>query len=373
MRTYFLFCCLFFFDSSFSQGKEYKYFNPAADTTSILEGLAWPGQVKDFYDRLPARVENFFRKPLWNLSKNSAGLQLRFVTDAQEIIIKYTVSGNLQMPHMPATGVSGIDLYAKDEKGNWLWAAGRYSFKDTITYRFSNLTAAKREYRLYLPLYNSVKWLQIAVWKENSFAFLPAPTEKPIVVYGTSIAQGACASRPGLAWTNILSRRITQPVINLGFSGNGNLDSVVIDLITEVDAKIYVLDCLPNMTGPYFPTEELRRRLVNAVKQLQLKRPFTPILVAEHGGYTDGEINADRYKEYQEANRVLNEVLDSLKKQGFKNIYVLKKEQINLDIESMVDGTHPNDIGMMLYADAYEKKLKEIFKVHRNLHPNAEH
>jgi len=33
-----------------------------------------------------------------------------------------------------------------------------------------------------------------------------------------------------------------------------------------------------------------------------------------------------------------------------------------LNIESTVDGIHPNDIGMMEYAEAYFRKLKEIRK-----------
>lgn len=49
-------------------------------------------------------------------------------------------------------------------------------------------------------------------------------TDHPIVLYGTSIAQGACASRPGMAWGNIVSRSLEIPLINLGFSGNGKLE-----------------------------------------------------------------------------------------------------------------------------------------------------
>ncbi|HWI90763.1 MAG TPA: SGNH/GDSL hydrolase family protein [Flavisolibacter sp.] len=346
----------------FSQSKEYQYYNPANDPSIVMEGQAWPDEVKDFYDRLPARAEKNVRKPVWDLSKNSAGLQLRFVTDASEIIVKYTVAGNLQMPHMPATGVSGVDLYSKDEKNNWLWAAGKFSFGDTIVYRFNNLSPVKREYVLYLPLYNTVKWMQIDVPKENAFSPKPARKEKPIVIYGTSIAQGACASRPGLAWTNILDRRLNMSVINLGFSGNGRLEPALIDPLTEIDARVYVLDCLPNLTSGYISTDELKKRIVHAVIQLRSKRPFTPILFTEHDGYSDAGINPVRYKEYATVNKALDEVIDSLKAKAYHNIYLLKREAINQDIETMVDGTHPNDIGMMRYADAYEKKLKEILK-----------
>ena len=102
------------FHFCFSQNKiEYKTWNPANDTLLVLEGQAWPHEVKNFYDRLPARAEQSVREAVWNLSKNSAGLQMRFQTNASEIIIKYQVTGSLQMPHMPATGVSGVDLYSK--------------------------------------------------------------------------------------------------------------------------------------------------------------------------------------------------------------------------------------------------------------------
>lgn len=355
---------ILFFTNVLSQSTGYTVYDPAQDPAFVVEGKAWPLEVKDFYDRLPARGEKTVRKPVWDLSRNSAGLQLRFVSNAPEIIIKYSVAGGLQMPHMPATGVSGVDLYARDDRKKWLWAAGKFSFGDTITYRFNNLSPVRREYILYLPLYNTVRWMQLYVPKGTEFTPLPASTQKPVVVYGTSIAQGGCASRPGLAWTNILSRRINSPVINLAFSGNGKLEPELIDLLAEIDARVYVLDCLPNLT-PGYSDGELKKRILNAVLRLQSKRPFTPILFTEHDGYTDGGINAVRYHDYTSVNKVLDETLDSLKHKGYKRLFLLKKEDINQDIETMVDGTHPNDIGMMRYADAYEKKLKFVFQQER--------
>jgi hypothetical protein len=355
------------FQFCFSQNTiEYKTWNPANDTTQVLEGQAWPHEVKDFYDRLPARAEQSVRKDVWDLSRNSAGLQMRFQTNAEEIIIKYQVTERLQMPHMPATGVSGVDLYSKTIDGNWLWAAGGYSFGDTITYHFKNLLpndhhVNNREYTLYLPLYNSVKWMEITVPKEAMFKPLPLRTDKPIVVYGTSIAQGGCATRPGLAWTNILGRRLDRPVINLAFSGNGILEKELIDLLSEIDAKMYVLDCLPNLTSPdYVATGELKKRIVASVTELLNKKPYIPILLTDHDGYTDGEINPVRKNEYVSTNTVFREAFDSLVTAGVKNIYRLSKEAINQDIESTVDGTHSNDIGMMHYADAYEKEIRII-------------
>jgi lysophospholipase L1-like esterase len=361
-----LFCLLsFFFIGSAQNYKEYKVWNPAIDTIKALEGQAWSGQVKDYYDRLPARAEQSVRKEVWNLSKNSAGLKLRFKTNAEEIIVKYVVTGAQQMPHMPATGVSGVDLYSKTINGKWLWAAGKFSFGDTIVYKYNNLIGKdqqvnNREYHLYLPLYNSVKWMEIKVLKENQFTPLPVRKDKPIIVYGTSIAQGACATRPGLAWTNILERKLDRPFINLGFSGNGRLETELVQLLTTIDAKLYVLDCLPNLTAGYISTNQLKKRITNSIVLLQQKRPETPILLTDHSGYTDEGISDIRKKEYQAVNNALKITFDSLVSKGVKNIYHLSKKEISQNIETMVDGVHPNDIGMIQYADAYEKKIRVI-------------
>jgi lysophospholipase L1-like esterase len=359
------YCTVLLTHIAFSQNREYKTWNPALDTTKVVEGQGWPTEVKNYYDRLPARAEQTVRKEVWNLSKQSAGLVLKFRSNADEIIIKYAVTGGMQLPHMPATGVSGIDLYAKNSDGKWLWSGGKFSFGDTITYQFTGLLTKDAysnafEYNLYLPLYNGVKWLEVRVPKESEFAPLPVTNEKPIVVYGTSIAQGACATRPGLAWTSLLSRKLDRTVINLAFSGNGRMEKEVISLIAEVNASLYVLDCLPNLTG--FPPAEVKKRIAESVRDLQTKRPGVPILLTEHDSYTDEEMYPAKKKQYQDVNKALKEVFDSLIASKVTNIYLLTKKEINQDIETMVDGTHPNDIGMMRYADAYEKTIRTIFK-----------
>jgi lysophospholipase L1-like esterase len=340
----------------------YKTWNPEKEQTSVVAGQGWHTGIQNYYDRLPVKVESTVRKPVWSLSKNSSGLNLQFKSDASEIVVKYKVTGAVQMSHMPATGVSGVDLYAKDAKGNWIWSAGKFSFGDTIVYRFPNLktTDSKvREYTLYLPLYNSVKWMEISVPEESTFT--PGLNkQKPIVVYGTSIAQGACASRPGLAWTSIVGRKLNVPMINLAFSGNGRLEKEIIELLPEIDARLYVLDCLPNLTGADFSNDEIKKRIEDAVAHLQLKKPGVPILLTEHDGYTDDGINLEKKKSYERVNIALRAAFAALKAKGVKNIYTLTKAEINQDIETMVDGTHPNDIGMMRYADAYEKAIRKI-------------
>ena len=345
------------------------WWDPAKNEFPVLEGQGWFKEVKEPYSRLPASSEKQVNPAIWKLSRQSAGLMLRFKSNASHISIRYTVGGPHALPHMPATGVSGVDLYAVNADGEYLWCAGKFSFKDTITYQFTNLEPSDkyhnkgREYRLYLPLYNSVKWLEVGVPEEAAFTALPVREDKPIVVYGTSIAQGACASRPGMAWTSIVGRKMDRPLLNLGFSGNGRLDKEIIDLVTEIDARVYILDCLPNMVGSsVLKSEEVYSRIIDAVKTIRQKKPNVPIILTEHAGYTDGGINPARRKLYTDVNEQARKAFTDLRKEDIASIYLLPQSELSQDIETMVDGTHPNDLGMLRYATGYEKIVRQVLQ-----------
>lgn len=285
---------------------------------------------------------------------------LRFTSDSPEISVSYIPTGNLQMPHMPATGVSGVDLYTKDKAGNWLWVRGSYQFGEKVSYKFQldNVQDELREFYLFLPLYNGLTDLEIGVPDDKNLAFTPKRTEKPILVYGTSIAQGACASRAGMAWTNILAREMDMPMVNLGFSGNGRMEKEVIELITEIDPAVFVLDCLPNLGS--FSAEEIKEKLIFAVSSIRSKYPNAKILLTEHAGYSDGLVYEPRAVIYENLNAWLQETFVNLKSSGVTGVYTLTKAEIGLGIDDFVDGTHPSDLGMAKYAAAYADKLREI-------------
>ena len=346
---------------------ELKWWNPMTDSVKVLEGQGWDKSYVDGYGRLPKTAETKVRKPVWDLSMQSAGLSINFVSNSSTIAIKYKVKGTHAFPHMSATGVSGVDLYAKTSDGKWVWNRGKYYFRDIITYNYTQLPVTEgyhdkgRQYKLYLPSYNEIEWLEIGVEQQAVFNVLPIRKEKPIVVYGTSIAQGACASRPGMAWASILERALDRPVINLGFSGNGRLEKEVLDYIETINAKLYVLDCLPNLTPTDDMTlENVYERIIAAVKQLKGKQPSIPILLVEHSGYSDGETNKERLKVYSELNQTLQKAYQQLISEGIEDIHILTREGLNLGLDSYVDGTHPTDLGMLQYAQAYETSIRGI-------------
>lgn len=338
--------------------------NPTAEDFQTVHGQAWSNELKGFYHRLPQRVESKVRKPLWDLSTNSAGLSVVFRTNATDIQVRYQINGDFSMPHMPATGKSGVDLYATDGNGRQRWCAAKYAFGDTIRYNYSNISYVTNpeygyEYQLFLPPYSELKWLEIGVPEGSDFSFEPVSQEKPIVIYGTSIAQGACASRPGMIWGNIINRKLQHPVINLGFSGNGRLESELFDLLTEIDAKLFIIDNMPNMTNDR--TSLIYERATAGIRKLREKSD-APILLVEHNGYGNELSSLEAENSYRKTNIELRKAYKDLKAEGFKNLYYLTKEEIGFHQDAMVEGVHPSDLGMQIYADAYISKIKEILK-----------
>lgn len=367
-------CLLLFLFTILTVQAQMQWYNPQQTGFPVIQNQGWSQEIGNTYVRLPERAHVSVRTDVWNLSRNSAGLAIHFYSNAPEIKIRYAVNGSLSMPHMPSTGVSGIDLYSINSDGQWGFCFGNYSFGDTIQYSYTNLGKDKYhthgfEYRIYLPLYNSVKWMEIGIPENSELTFIPQSSEKPIVLYGTSIAQGACASRPAMAWGNIVQRSLDYPLINLGFSGNGQLEKEVLNFINEQDARLYILDCLPNLTQK--SDEEVTRLVIDAVKQLRKVHATTPILLVEHAGYSNAPTNGGQLDSYTRLNKASRKGYDSLCAENIKNLYYLSHDELNLPSDAWVDYVHPSDLGMQKQAQAVEKKVREIINIPKgNLQTN---
>jgi len=316
-----------------------------------VEGKGWEN-TESFWDRLPAKAKDTAPSSVWNLSRHSAGICVRFTTDSPSIHVRWSVLNvELAMPHMPATGVSGVDLYSRDKTGKWRFLGNGRPKEVTNTAPFS-LTPGG-DYILYLPLYNGVKSVEIGIPADKTIS-TPKPSarerHKPIVFYGTSITQGGCASRPGMAATSIVGRELDVPVINLGFSGSGRMEPAMADLLAELDPSVYVLDCLPNMTP-----DMVKERLEPFVRKLRSAHPITPILLAE-----DPSV---REVTPTEKGRIARAVYEKLTQEGMKNLsFLSNKGMLGDDFEGTVDGTHPNDLGMMRQAAVFSKALAPIVR-----------
>jgi hypothetical protein len=324
-----------------------------------VEGRAWPESKRvRWFDRLPAAAEKTVTKEVWDRSRPSTGMMVRFLTDATSIHVHYRLmKADLGMAHMPPTGVSGVDLYARDQSGHWRWVyVVRPTNQEMKTEIVREMTPGKREYALYLPLYNGVESLSIGVPTEAQFEGLP-PRAKPLVFYGTSTTQGACASRPGMACTAILGRRLDRHVVNLGFSGNGRMDAAIGELLVQIDAAGYVIDCVGNMA-----VGDITRKCIALVNQLRAVRPATPIFLLEGDHSPNSWIQPATLKMKDEKNVALRTAFTKLQHADTRDLYYIQGTHFfGDDAEGVVDG-HPSDLGFLRQADIMEPALRIVLR-----------
>ena len=322
-----------------------------------VEGRILPNQERQrWFDRLPSSAESSVTPSVWSLSRDSAGMVVRFKTDAAAISVHYKVTkSNLGMPHMPATGVSGVDLYARDENGKWKWVqVTKPATQEVMAEIIKGLAPGYREYAAYLPLYNGVEFMSIGVKKGSKFEGL-APREKPIVFYGTSITHGACASRPGMVHTGILGRMLDLPVVNLGFSGNGRMDKAVGDYLVQIDAAAYVIDCLPNM-GP----ADVTAKCIPLVQQLRAAKPNVPIVLVEDRRFTNDWILPEKKQFHTDNHAALRAAFDQLRADGVGSLYYIHGDSLyGNDTEGATDASHANDLGFMRQAEFFVPVLRK--------------
>lgn len=313
------------------------------------------------YDRLPGKAQKLVPEGVWMRSQNSAGMSVSFATDAEMIVVRWTLRHpSISTPYLSSMGVAGLDLYVRS--GNkWMWAATKppIKFPETTQTFLRGLPRELREYKLYLPSYNGVEKVEIAVPKGSKLGkYVEKSSAKPIAFYGSSIVQGSAATRPGMTYVAQLGRRLAVPTINLGFSGLCKMEPALADLIAELDPSVFVIDCLPNMQVP-----EISARTVPFIKKLRQARPDTPILLVENPMYSQGLWNASVSRSVAAKNKAFAVEIAKLEKDGVKNLHYVKGEKLyGIEGDSTVDGVHPTDLGFRIFADALEPVLRNLLR-----------
>lgn len=317
-----------------------------------LEGRAW-NDTPDPFCRLPSRVKGKVTPNVWGLSDCSAGMALRFTCSEPKFVINWSLKrSRLAWPHMPATSVSGVDVYTwhGKEKG-WRYRKCQKVFGQ-YTNEMEVAVSAGVPVMVYLLTYNGIADIRIGVRKGGTLKPLaprPAGHEKPLVVYGTSITQGACASRPGMAYAAILARNLDLELINLGFAGAARQEPVMADLLAEIDAKCYIVDCMHNMDE-----RMTKERFEPFLRRLHQLRPTVPIITAD---------GCTAWMTPSKKDLFCREIVRKLRAEDPKlwgNLYHLPCEEMYPDDgDPSVDGCHPNDWGMKFVAKGFERYVRE--------------
>ncbi|GGK34150.1 hydrolase [Yeosuana aromativorans] len=317
------------------------------------------------YDRLPLISKNKVRKPVWALSENSAGISIRFSSNTSSIKIRWKLKNNINAPNMTPIVSKGLDLYAyTDNKWQFVGVAKPEDTFQNEAIVIEGMDTINREYLLNLPLYDGIKSLEIGIDKGASIN-KPSKeiidTSHPIVFYGTSITQGASASRPGLTYPALLERHFNKEVINLGFSGNGRFEKEIAEYIMTANPSVIILDCTPNS-----PADTIIKNLPKTIDYINSINDTVPIILVESimrdfaFFKKDDKTVFGTMSSINEQNNALNEVYER-RKMTRKNIFYINSENlIGKDHEATIDGTHFNDLGHYRAYKFLRDKIKKI-------------
>lgn len=336
----------------------------AQDLRIINKG--WDNTLRD-YTRIPAYLKDSVRPELWERSQCSSGIGVRFATDSKRVGVKYRLLWNTHMLHMADTGLKGTDLYILE--GDSVWRHVNTNRPNANDEKWcekvyvENLAPGMKEFMIYLPLYDGVEELYVGV---DSTATITSGNpqiidkNKKIVAYGTSILQGGCASRTGMAATNIISRDLNCEVVNIGISGEGRMDNCMARAMAEIpDADLYLIDPVPNCTEMMCDT-----LTYDFIKILRTARPDVPIVMLEGPMYPYGRYDSFFAGYLPKKNAAFRRNYERLIAEDPKNLYYVTNENLDgVADDGTVDGIHLTDLGFVHYADKLTPILGEILGI----------
>lgn len=337
---------------------------------------AFAGETERTYARLPRYVKDSIPegRELWDRQQCSSGIGVRFATNSTRIGCKYTLYWDTHMIHMADTGLKGTDLYILEGDSVWRHVNTNrpYVKKDEngnktklveSTY-VSNLDGKMHEYVIYFPLYDGIEDFSVkvdsgAVITKGSPEVINA--NRRIVAYGTSILQGGCASRTGMAATNIIGRELNCEVVNLGFSGEGKQDTYIARAMATIpDVDVFLLDPVPNCTEMMCDT-----LTYNFVKTLRTLRPDVPIVMLEGPIYPYARYDSFFGKYLPKKNDAFRRNYERMKAENPDNLYYVTSEGLDgPEDDGTVDGIHLTDLGFLHYANKMIPILRPLLDAH---------
>ncbi len=344
------------FAVSVGQGDEATVFYDVKGPLLSLHGCFFSPE-DDRFVRMPKSAAEAVSGGVAHLRKNPSGGRVRFATDSKKITLRIDYGTLCEMPHMPKTGCAGFDLYERARGGAWQF---KKTFVPpngcpvTLELTYERQSQELCEFELNLPLYHELRSLEIGLTPLARLEKVtPHKHRSPVLFYGSSITQGGCASRPGMNYPTILSRRLDFDFVNLGFSGNGRGEESMARYMASLDHSLLV-----NAYGINSPIEELRERHYPFYRIYRELCPKTPILMTtspyfgQERGFAGGrhlDIALETYR------RALAE--------GDENIYFLDGGEARALTDgeaATVDDCHPTDLGFFATAKSMEPLLSRL-------------
>ena len=315
------------------------------------------------FKRLPDEIGKNVSEGVAALYRNTAGGRVRFSTDSRYIAIRAVMPDAAGVPHaqMPLSGSSGFDLYLDDPVDGssrfvqpFMPPSDLKGGYESILYFSDRRT---RHFTIHFPLYANVRDLFVGIEETASLGEgVPYRGSLPIVYYGSSITQGGCASRGGMAYEAIISRRLNLDFINLGFSGSGKAEDRIIDYMTTLPMCAFVSDYDHNAPSPEY-LRETHHKLYRAIRKAH---PNVPYLMISRPDFFWNHDPSHAVGSEERRNVILDSYHAALN-EGDENVHFLDGETFfGKDLDYTADGTHPNDRGFARMAEVIGDRLSRL-------------
>lgn len=326
-------------------------------------GFPWFAQER-VYRRLPKIPADPIPPAVDKLANCCAGGQVRFQSDTGRVSVRVTLRETGGMDHIAATGESGCDLYINIAGQPRFYGVTRLD-RTKQSYEvllFEHQQRTLRAFTLNLPLYNGIQDLRIGL-SPDALVTAPPPYAAAgrIVCYGTSITQGGCAARAGMAYTNILGRLLNREMVNLGFSGNGRGEPAVAKLVAGVpDPALFLIDYDPNCPS----AEHIEQTLPEFLRILRSRHATVPILVMSRVGYAHDLLQEGQCAERNRRRDIQARIVAEAQAKGDQQVCFLDGSKILGDDfeECAVDGVHQTDLGFYRMAKGLEPVVRAMLQ-----------
>lgn len=321
------------------------------DVAALDVGSRGFASDEEKFVRLPKAERELAPAAIRGMARESTGLNFKFKTTSKKLVFRYAIEKRAWTdPLIPPSGLQSVSVWGR-WKGSKEWEfVGKNHPKADGNNEYRTSWNPDRTGWLYFPMRSVVKSFRVGIEKGAKFERIGYANEGKVVVYGTSIVHGGCVSSAGMMFTSFLGRRLDRDVVNLGFSGGGKMELEMAELLSRIDALLYVVDCDWNMT-----LELQKERYEPFVRRLRSLRPATPILLC--GGCTER-----KYPLKQEV--FAKSIFDKLKKEDpklWKNLYFLSGvDALPKCSWATHDHCHPNDLGAPFMGEVYAKRIAEI-------------
>ena len=319
-----------------------------------LVGQLFPGSEHPYQRIDPEKYSGFSESETRQVNQ-CAGIAVAFTTDSPHIWAR--VSG-IKIGMGGSTGPrgkSGLDLYIKDDDGNWRWAGG-CSLKedgDVLALLYGN-SHPYSECIVYLPLFTSIQSLEIGVVPGKSLNPYPQVFKHRIAVFGSSYTHGYGCSVPSMTWTAQLSRMTGLQFINLGCSGNSKLQQRFAQALSDAPVDAYVFDAFSNPTPA-----EIRERLFPFIETIQRKNPGKPLIflqtIYREWRFANGGTEEKEAAKIKTAAEMMQKACEK-----YKDVYYVTTTNASGELHATTDGTHPGDYGYYLWAASVKDPVTEI-------------